>query len=333
MRTLIVAAVIAIGALPGANAQHPGGQQQPAAAAHKGVFAEVDGVIITVDEYDISWATAQRQKFYHRSVPESEVLALRREVGDQLIERVLLTAEARRRGIEPDHAKVREQVAALEARYQASPQWKTIQAERLPALVKEFERQSSVERLQAEVRRVAPGDDAVVRNFYEQHRDLFTEPEQIKFSLILLRVDPSSPSAVWEKAREEAVAIRERIERGADFAEMARLHSSDQTAATGGDMGYVHRGMFPDRVADELTKLQPGEVTQPIHLLEGFALARFVDRKAPQLREFELVRERAGQLWMRDESERRWKAFLAELRKNAAVKVVDASRYPSIAGE
>lgn len=330
MRTVIVAAALALGALSSVSAQSQASPQQAAPAASK-VFAVVDGVTITVAEYENAWATAQRQKFYHRSVPEAEVLSLRREVGDQLIDNVLLAAEVNRRQVQPDRAKVQEQVDALERRYQSSPQWQAIRAERLPALVGELERQSRLERLQADVRKVAPGSDEVVRAYYAQHPELFTEPEQVRFSLILLRVDPSSSAAVWGKAQEEATAIRERIARGADFAELARLHSSDSSAKDGGDMGYVHRGMMPEALADEVTRLRPGEVTQPLRLLEGFVLARLGDIKAAQLRAFEQVRERAGQLWMRDESERRWKAFLAELRRAATVTVVDASRYPPAA--
>lgn len=334
MRTIIIlaaAAAVAIAAPVGASAQHAAAAPQAAAVQPKPVFAVVDDVVIGVDEYDIAWATVQRQKFYHRSVPEAEVLKLRREVGDQLIDRVLLTAEAKRRGIEPDHAKVREQITGFENRYKASPQWKQIETERLPSLTRELERQTTVERLQADVRKVDPPADDVVRAHYDAHPELFTEPEQLRLAVILLRVDPSSPTATWEKAREEAVAIRERIDRGADFGELARLHSGDVSAEKGGDMGYVHRGMLQNEIAEELSKLPPGGVTAPLRLLEGYALARFIDRKPPQLRSFEQVRERAGQLWVREESERRWKAFLAELRKGATVNVVDASRYPPAA--
>lgn len=332
MRNLILASSIAVllGSFPGAHAQG-GPHTAPSAAA--GVFAVVNGVEIRTDEYDVAWANARRQKFYHGNVPEAEVMRLRREVGDQLIDRVLLAAEANRRGIEPDQAKIREQVAGFEQRYGASPQWKTIQEQRLPALVKELERQSTVERLQAEVRKVDPPAEATVRGYYEQHPERFTEPEQIRFSVILLKVDPSSPKAMWEKAMEEGVAIRERHARGAEFAELARMHSADSSAASGGDMGYVHRGMLPDGLADELTQAKPGAIVGPVRILEGVVLARLEDRKPPQLRGFEQVRERASQLWMREESERRWKDFLAQLRKGAAIQVVEASRYPPAASE
>lgn len=295
------------------------------------VFAIVAGTVIGVPEYERVWAEAQRQKFYHRKAPESEVNQLRREVGDRLINRVLLAAEVERRGIEPDRAKVDAAIAGYEQRYRDSPQWARMRAERLPGLRAELERQSRLERLETQVRDVPAPSLETLRAWYDGHPELFTEPEQVRLSLILLKVDPSSPAQVRQKAREEAAAIRARIARGADFAELARLHSADSSAARGGDMGYLHRGMLPDGIVQEVDKLAPNAVSEPIPVLEGVALIRFDDRRAPQLRAFESVRERAAQLWLRAESERRWAEFLAGLRTGAQVTVVDASRYPAAA--
>ena len=334
---LVVFALAAITASAMAADPKPAGAAKPAgtgAATHgvvaAPVFAVVAGTSISTAEYDALWTTVQRQKFYHRKAPEAEVAQVRREVGDQIINRVLLTSEVARRGVAPDGAKVQAQLAEYEQRYQGTPSWPKIKAERLPALTRELERQSALERLSAEVRQVTAPDERTARSYYEGHPELFTEPEQLRFSVILLKVDPSSRKPVWDKAREEATAIRERIARGADFAEMARLHSSDSSAERGGDVGYVHRGMLPEGLADKLTALAPGQVSDPHVVLEGVTLLRFVDRKAPRLREFAQVRERAGQLWAREESERRWSAFLAGLRKEASVTVVDATRYPPV---
>lgn len=299
-----------------------------APAPTQAVFATVGDITITAGEYDALWQTVQRQKFYHRKAPEAEVEQLRREVGDQIINQALLSREIVRRGVPPDTAKVQARLADYERQYGGSPMWARIQSERLPALTKELERQSSIERLATQVRAVEAPDEATAKAYYDAHPDRFTEPEQIRFSVILLKVDPSSPKAAWQKAREEAAAIRERIARGADFADLAKLHSSDVSAERGGDMGYVHRGMLPEGLAERLTTMTPLSVSDPVGVLEGVAILKLVDRKPAKLREFVQVRERAGQLWAREESERRWQAFLGELRRNAQVTVVDASRYP-----
>ncbi len=302
--------------------------QQPAAP----VFATVGTAVISAAEYDAAFAVAQRNRFYHRQAPVAEVEALKREVGDQLINRILLAEEAARRNIVPDRGRIDAQVQGYERRYGNSPQWPRMKAEMLPALIAELEKRSVIERLEAQVREVGTPDEAALRQYYAEHKEKFTEPERVKVSVILLKVDPSSPKAAWDQAREEAASIRARLARGAEFAELARLHSADGSAEKGGDMGYLHRGMLPEPVQDTVDKLVPGSLSEPITVLEGIALLRVDDRKVARQRDFDDVRERVEQLWRREAADEAFATFIAGLRAAAAVKVVDASRYPGVPG-
>jgi peptidyl-prolyl cis-trans isomerase SurA len=44
------------------------------------------------------------------------------------------------------------------------------------------------------------------------------------------------------EARRKLVALKERLDNGADFAELARLNSNDLSAAKGGDLGWLYQG-------------------------------------------------------------------------------------------
>jgi peptidylprolyl isomerase len=303
-----------------------------AAAAETAVqppaFAVVDGVRLPAAEYEQAVALAVRQKFYHRS-PSDEVLAgVRREVADSLVERVLLLKEAKRRGLKPQRASVDAALAAYEARYGASPQWPKVRAEALPKLTARLEEDSLVAQLEAKVRDVAQPDEKTLRAYYQRHPELFTEPEQVRLSVILLKVDPTSPRATWDKAEAEARAILKKLQAGGDFAEIARLKSGDaESAKAGGDMGYVHRGMLPEALHGALDKLAPGALSQPVRLLEGVAVFRLADRREQRLRPFDEVRPRAAELVRRERSDGNWSGLIAELRKRAVIEI-DRSRYP-----
>ncbi len=324
MKTLFAVACAAacLQAAPSVAAQSEGTLEQ--------VFASVGDTVISAREYEAALGAAMRQRFYHRQVPEAEVAAFRREVADRLINRVLLLEEVRRRGIQPDEAKVRKIVLGYEARYRDSPQWKNNRDRMLPNLRRELEQADRLERLESAVRSVASPAESELRRYYDAHRDLFTEPEQVRLSVILLRVDPSSPKIAWEKAQEEAAAIRARIAAGADFASLARLHSADRTAENGGDTGYLHQGVLPEALNGSFSTLKRGEISEPVRVLEGYAIFRMEDRRPQRQRAFEDVKQRAGQLWQREEGERRWTALINKLRSDAAIKI-DVSRYPELA--
>lgn len=296
-------------------------------AAAQQVFARVGDVVITVQEFEAAVSNAARQKFYHLQVPEGQLPKLQREVADNLINRVLLLAEAKRRGIKPDTLYVNEKIGQLERQYANSPEWKKNREQVLPNLTKFLEDQYLVEQLEREAKIVRDPDAATLAAFYESRKDLFTEPEQFKLSIILIKVDPGSAQQVWDSTLEEGRNILKKIHSGADFAELARARSGDEESAkAGGDMGYVHKGRLPERVQVVVDKLAPGQISEPFLVLEGVIIARLDDRKLPKLRPFAEVQERAAGLWKREEQKRVWDRFIAQLRNDAKV-VIDESRY------
>jgi parvulin-like peptidyl-prolyl isomerase len=304
-------------------------------AAAPAVFATVGDSVITLVDYQRAYATALRKKYYHAKPPEAELPAFQREVGDKLVNDVLLLTEARRRGLKPDAAKIATTVAGYDKQYANSPNWQTGRATMLANVVPQLERDNLLEQIERQARTVPEPTDAVARAYYEQNKDKFVEPEQVKLSVILLKVDPSSLSAVWKGADEEGKRIHAKLKAGADFGELARLHSGDRSAAQGGQMEYTHRGMLPEAVQKVVEPLKPGELSEPVRLLEGVSILRLDGRRAAQQRSFEDVKARAGDLWQRAEGEARYKQLIAQLRRTTTVRI-DESRYaplPSATGD
>ena len=173
------------------------------------------------------------------------------------------------------------------------------------------------------VRDVPKPTPAEARAFYEQKPELFTEPEKQRLSVILLKVDPSSPDQVWADAESEAGSIYRSIEGGADFAEMARLYSDDKSAGDGGNLGYLHMGRLPGPLQKNISLLQIGAVSQPIRGLEGFWLLRLDERVPPKLREFSDVEQRAQALLYRDRQDQAWKENINRLRSTARIEILN----------
>ena len=328
----LCALLLALCALPGA-ASAQGKAAPPTAAASAAqpdaVFARVGETKIALADYQRALSVAMRNKYYHAKPPEGEIARFQREVGDDVVNRVLLLAEAKRRGLKPDAAKIAATLAGYETQYQSSPNWKTNRDKMLAAVRPQLERESLLEQLLRQVRDVPEPSEAVVRTYYEQHKDLFVEPEQVKLSLILLRVDPSSPVAAWRSVDDEGRKLHAKLVAGASFAELARLHSGDKSAAQGGQMETMHRGLLPEAVHKVIDPLSVGAMSEPVRLLEGVAILRVDERKTAQQRGFAEVRARAADLWQRAEGDARWKALLADLRRATTVRI-DESHYAPI---
>lgn len=322
--SLLSLALLGAGSVLAANAPQPAASA--AAAVATPVLARVGDVVITYDEYRAAFDVASRGKFYHGKPPEAEIAKLQRDVADQMVERILLFNEAKRRGLKPDAATVQKTVQGYEQRYAGSAQWEKNRAQALPPLIARLELDDLLSQLEKTVRASVKVNEKQARIYYAAHQDQFTEPEQTRVSVILLKVDPSATSATWKKAEEQAQALAKRIRAGEDFAALARQYSGDGSAPQGGDMGYLHSGMLPEGTQAALAKLKNGELINSIRLLEGFAVFRLTDRKAAKLHQFETVKVRAQELAQREQSNAAWTAFLADLKTKTPIQI-DQSRF------
>lgn len=282
-------------------------------------FAIVGDTRISMQEYQTALAAGMRKRFYHGKIPEDKLSAFRQEVADRLVARALLLDEARHRGLKPDSGRVDQQLQAYLARYENNPQWRENRDELIRSLRTLLEEESLLERLESVVREMPEPDQAAVRAFYDQRPALFTTPEAFRVSIILLKVAPSSPPQVWEAAFEEAGGLLRRLKQGAAFDDLARIHSGHESAANGGDMGLLHQGMLAEQAESVVKALSPGEVSEPVMLLQGIAILRLEERRPPKLNAFDEVEERARQLLAREASEQAWQALIERLRSQTEV--------------
>ncbi len=302
------------------------GATPPAAGTGQGarIFATVGEEVISAEEFLVNLQAGYRQRFYHGKVPEAERLEFRREVGDSLIARRLLRSEARRRGLRPDGKWVDEQIKGVEARYQSLPHWEAQRGELLRGLRRQLEEQSLIDQLRQAVQDLPAPERAAVRRYYESHPGQFTTPRRLHVSLILLRVEPWAPESAWQAALAEARRLIASLRQGADFAALARLRSADDSAARGGELGYVHEGMLSPEAQQVVDGLSPGEVSEPVRLLQGYAIFRVNDRVPPQLNDFSRSERRARQLLSREMKAQAWRRLLEDLREKTPITINEA---------
>lgn len=301
------------------------GFSAPASAEGAGI-ATIDGDPVSYEEFERMVYSEARQRFYHAAPSDDATyLAFRREVADMLVDRKLKLSEARRRGMAPDSEAVGLELARYEAQYSGTEQWEAEGETMLERLRVYFEEESLLEQIDAALRKVDIPSDADVRAYYDENIDKFTQPEQVKLSVILLAVPAWSDSATWDAAREKAAGILMSIREGRDFADAAREHSADPSAANGGDMGYVHAGVLEGELARVVSELDDGEMADsPVTVLEGVVLVRVENRRAPQVHTLDEVRERATALWRRDAEQAEYEEAIARLR-GASEIVMDES--------
>lgn len=283
-------------------------------------FAIVGEQRVPLEEFQAAFRKGVKQKFYHGKVSRSEVETFKKEVAESLVIQTLLGQEARRRKIEIDQSAIDKKIKAVDQRNSKIEEWAKSRKEVLAILKERLTVEELVKKLELNVRNIAQPTEKELNEYYENHKDVFTAPQQWGVSIILLKVDPSSPSDAWAAASDEAAHLVERIRGGADFAELARIHSGDDSAENGGDMGYLHIGMLAKPAQQVLNLMEPGEVSEPVMLLQGVAIFRLDGIHPARLNPFSKVKERARELWLRENSEKAWDDLIKKLRADTKVE-------------
>ena len=292
----------------------------PAFAADE-PFARVGETTLSVADFDLALNKTIRSRFYHGAIPEGELAEVRKRVAEDLINRTLLLSEAERRGIDADETAIQATLAQYDRRYASNPRWQEEREKMLAKLAQDLREEERLTRLEDSVRRVAPPTQEQVRQYYATHPQAFTEPQRLRVSLILLAVDPSASGQTWDAAFEEAKVLTRELDQGASFEELAHLHSADASAQNGGDMGYLHEGMLGDGAQQTLDALPVGAHSTPVRVLEGVAILKLTARTSPHLREFVDVRQRAQELWLREQGDLAWTQLIEQLRNSTTITV------------
>jgi peptidyl-prolyl cis-trans isomerase C len=162
--------------------------------------------------------------------------------------------------------------------------------------------------------------EAEAKSFYDGHPEYFTEPETIRASGILIKVDVKSDAAKKEEARKKMEDIQKRVKKGEDFATLAKDFSQDASAAQGGDLGTIPRGRMPKALDDAAFSLKPGEVSNVVETEVGFHLIKVHEKKPEQVVPFKDVEEKIRQHLSNQKLTQRVNEYLNEVKKTAKIE-------------
>ena len=139
---------------------------------------------------------------------------------------------------------------------------------------------------------------------------------------ILIRVSAKARAVEVAKSRKKAEELRARLDKGEDFAEIAREMSQDEsTAPNGGSLGVRNPGEIPPVLDRVFLDLEPGEIAGPVRTTAGFHLLRLNRRENLGVQPFSEVRHRIVNQLSQEEMVRQQKIWLKELRLRTFIDV------------
>ncbi len=114
--------------------------------------------------------------------------------------------------------------------------------------------------------------------------------------------------------------IRERIENGDSFENLARSYSEDPgSASQGGNLGWVSPGQMVPEFEKAMEKLKPGEVSKPVHSRFGWHLIQVLERRSKD-NSAEYLRARAREAIRRRKTDEETEIWLRRLRDESYIE-------------
>ena len=327
---LVLAAVVSLWG--GSVALSAETRQAPEKSAEKRSQVVKPGVVAVVNGSDIALADFNRElNRMERIVIDTgnpltcrQISRLRTEVVEGLIRRELLYQESKKQ-TKVSESEIDERFAKIKAQYENETAFANAlnSVAATPALLKaQIERTLSVEKMITTVfvpKAVVTDQD--IWTYYDHNRDSFRQAEQVRASLILIKVDPQWSESRKAESRKKLEDILAKVRQGQDFASLARTYSEDPSSTKGGDLGYIRTGQILKPIEDALFSLKPGEISAVVETSAGYSLVKATERKPEATIPFETVKDQLRTALKREKAQTDANAYTATLREKAKVEI------------
>jgi len=160
-----------------------------------------------------------------------------------------------------------------------------------------------------------------IRAYYQEHLDQFKVKGSLRLAMIFLPIRQADDKAEMDHLKHKIEVIYERLKKGEDFGQLAREYSKGPGASQGGIIGDLDPKVLDPMILKAIQGLKDGEVSQPIFRPNGVQIIKLVRRYRGSMRPYEEAKEAIYDILYRQEVDKRYYAWIKDLRSKAYIKV------------
>ena len=287
--------------------------------------AVVNGVTINQGTYDRELNFfVRRAATGGKQIPDAQMAQMKNEVLESLIERELLFQESKKKGIQVKSEAVSDQLQKIKQRYPNQEEFKKLlssmgltESDVLSQIARGMAIQELIDKEVAEKIKVS---DEETKSFYDRNPQLFQQPEQVKASHILIKVQSNAPDEQKAEARKKIETVQQKVQKGEDFATLAKTYSEGPSGPRGGDLGYFRHGQMVKPFQEAAFSLKPNETSDIVETQFGYHLIKVDDKKPAKKMAYAEVKDRLSEHLKKQKTDSETNAYIETLRKDAKIE-------------
>jgi parvulin-like peptidyl-prolyl isomerase len=133
-------------------------------------------------------------------------------------------------------------------------------------------------------------EDQELRAYYEDHKDEYKVPSRLRIRELV--IPKGATPAEQEAARTKVALVKAEIARGANFEELVKAHSEGLSKATGGDLGWMEKGLLRADMEKAAFGLKAGAVSGALESDKDIAFIQLIEAQVDGARPFAEVKDK-----------------------------------------
>ncbi len=161
-------------------------------------------------------------------------------------------------------------------------------------------------------------EDQELRAWYEDHKDEYRMPTRFRIRELVLAKGATAEEQGAAKAKLEA--IQAALRGGKTFEEMVKEHSVSPSKATGGDLGWIGKGLMRAAIEQAALSMKPDQVSSPIETDKDIYLIQLIAAENDMVRPFADVKPEILKKLQEPKAQNAIQNYLQGLRVRANVR-------------
>ena len=161
-------------------------------------------------------------------------------------------------------------------------------------------------------------EDQELKAYYLDHKEDYRQPSRFRIRELIL-AKGATPEEL-EATRATLAAIQEALKKGTPFETLVKEHSVSPTRSTGGDLGWLPRGVLRQNIEDSALALKVDQVSKPLETDKNFELLQLVASELDAYKPFADVRQAIMEKLQEPKAQNAIEAYLTGLRMRANIR-------------